>query len=474
MSSFYLGIDVSKGYADFVIQNARKEVVEPVFQLDDTFEGHRRLYEVLEHLSSKHPDAEIFAAAESTGGYESNWLGALRRFQATLPLHVARLNAARVSTYAKAEGCRVTTDAISAEHVAGYQIAHADKIAYEQDDAFAGLRAVHAFIEQLTKQRGALASQLEALLYRAHPELVTYLSGGPAQWVLKLVKQYPTAGRLARARAQTVSKIPFISRERAESLIASARRSVASVEDAAMEALLRTLADQLLSLERLIREQKDSLGKQMALPEEVTILKSFGSIGDYTAVALMLQIQNVERFGSAKKIASFFGVHPAYKKSGDGLSAVRMSKQGSSRMRALLFMITMNAVQNHPTIAPLYERLLARGMPKLSAMGVCMHKTLRILYGMLKHRQLFDPQIDKRNRERIAAARPNAADQRKRRYHDYDETAPLSARAKKRRQQKRSQDAMSTACGMSTSTVATNDKRLGDSKSLFKEQISPA
>ena len=37
MPSYYLGVDVSKGYADFVILDAHKHPVEESFQRDDTF-----------------------------------------------------------------------------------------------------------------------------------------------------------------------------------------------------------------------------------------------------------------------------------------------------------------------------------------------------------------------------------------------------------------------------------------------------
>ena len=37
MTSYYLGIDVSKGYADFVILDSHKQPVKDSFQLDDTF-----------------------------------------------------------------------------------------------------------------------------------------------------------------------------------------------------------------------------------------------------------------------------------------------------------------------------------------------------------------------------------------------------------------------------------------------------
>ena len=44
MQTFYLGIDASKGYADFIILNRYKKVVVESFQLDDTFDGHCLLY----------------------------------------------------------------------------------------------------------------------------------------------------------------------------------------------------------------------------------------------------------------------------------------------------------------------------------------------------------------------------------------------------------------------------------------------
>ena len=46
---------------------------------------------------------------------------------------------------------------------------------------------------------------------------------------------------------------------------------------------------------------------------EVELLKTFKGIGDYSAIGLMLEIQAVERFATAKKLASFFGLHPIFK-----------------------------------------------------------------------------------------------------------------------------------------------------------------
>ena len=71
MKSFYLGIDVSKGYADFVIVNLQKQPMVKNFQLDDTFDGHSRLHEIISRFLADHPQAFMYAAVESTGGYEN-------------------------------------------------------------------------------------------------------------------------------------------------------------------------------------------------------------------------------------------------------------------------------------------------------------------------------------------------------------------------------------------------------------------
>lgn len=43
MNSGYVGIDVSKGYSDFVILNQELQVLTKPVQFDDTRDGHQRL-----------------------------------------------------------------------------------------------------------------------------------------------------------------------------------------------------------------------------------------------------------------------------------------------------------------------------------------------------------------------------------------------------------------------------------------------
>jgi len=51
---------------------------------------------------------------------------------------------------------------------------------------------------------------------------------------------------------------------------------------------------------------------------EVEIPTSFKCIGKLSAIGLVLNIVSIERFPSAKHLASYFGIHSVYKENGDG------------------------------------------------------------------------------------------------------------------------------------------------------------
>jgi transposase len=447
MQTFYLGIDASKGYADFIILDSQKKVAVESFQLDDTFDGHCLLYELLMNFSTDHPDSIICAALESTGGYENNWYNALLEFQGTLNLQTARLNPLGVHHNSKADLKRNVTDKISARNVAEYMIAHPEKVSYQSQDHLASLRKQWGFVRMLTKQCTQLLNQLESLLYSANPEILTYCKDGMPAWVLKLLVKYPTAANLARAKVCSVSRIPFVSTAKAEALVLNAKKSVASAVDDVTQQLVAATVKQILHLKESIRIQTAIMARACAVPE-VELLKTFIGISDASAIGLMLNIQSVKRFKTVKKLAAFFGLHPKLKISGDGVSVVRMSKQGRAEPRQILYMVAMSAITHNPLIREIYEERVGQGMERMAAIGLCMHKILRIIYGMLKSNRAFDPEIDRRNRQKSISHR-NQGQNKVRRYQDYDTKAPISRRQKaKRMEQRQSQSDNGVECGI--------------------------
>jgi transposase len=440
MKSFYLGIDVSKGYADFVITNQHKQPIVQNFQLDDTFSGHNQLYDIISRFMAEHPKAALYAAVESTGGYENNWYNTLIRFQASLNIKTARLNPLGVVHNSKADLKKNVTDKISAQNIAEYLIAHPEKVVYQQQDKLASLRKQWGFVQMLTKQCTQLKNQLHSLLYTANPELLSFCQDGFPAWILKLLLKYPTAAQLRKAHEKTVAKIPYVTQVRAKQLIDDAKHSVASATDPVTAQLVTATASQVQHLKKTISVQTDLMAAQCDVPE-VKLLKTFVGIGDVSAIGLMIELQSVARFKTVKKLASYWGVHPVYKTSGDGSGAFKMSKQGRGNPRQILYTIALSAIEHNSAIKPLYQRHLQQGREKMDAIGICMHKILRIIYGMLKNNTAFDPKIDEANRQRSLpdiTAQPKK--EKNRRFQDYDEKAPVSRRQRnKRLERERSQ-----------------------------------
>jgi len=63
----------------------------------------------LSKFVEQNEDTKIFAAVESTGGYENNWINLLIRLQNSLPIQAARLNPLGVHANSKAGLQRIIT-----------------------------------------------------------------------------------------------------------------------------------------------------------------------------------------------------------------------------------------------------------------------------------------------------------------------------------------------------------------------------
>jgi len=427
MDRFYMGCDVSKGYADFVVLNQRKNVVEKPFQMDDTFEGHNALTNFLSNFFIRYQKADLYVAVESTGGYEDNWYCLLLRLAEVHPMKVARLNPLVVKKHHEASMKRNVTDAISAENIASYLISYPEKVMYNQDTNFQRLCRQWNCTHLLQKQHSQLLNQLNLLLYQSHPGLLRYCKQSVPGWILALISRYPTASKLARARPATVAKIPSVTLEKAQAITNEAKKSVAAHVSETDEFMIVETVNQIKRLDSSIEAHKQHLRKECSFPE-VDLLCSFTGIGWYSAIGLLINIVSIARFPTVKHLASYFGLHPIYRQSGDGSWGFHMSKQGRKKPREILFMVALSATVYNPIISKLYEDCLAKGMVKKAAMGVCMHKILRIVYGMLRTNKSFDPSIDEKNRSRIKADPRKKHCDKKRRFQSHDKMAPISRR----------------------------------------------
>ncbi len=438
---YYIGGDVSKGYCNFVIMDQDRKIIENDFQLDDTPKGHQKLLSILTDIRTKSPDALIFAGFESTGGYENNWYQLLWKLKDTINLQVTRLNPLGVKHHKIANLNRMDNDEISAQQIADYLISHPNVPVYNYEDTFASIRRQWKFIRLLKKQKAQLKQQLESMVYEAHPQMLKYWDEQLSEWFLQVLINYPTAKELAIVTVKKLSAIPYLTEDKARQLIQDARISVASATKPWMGHCIKSLAQQILVQKKTIMQLEKEMLESYSSPE-INILTSFKGIGSFSAFGLMIEIGSIERYRSVKNLASHFGVNPVFKASGDKVLIARMSKKGRKEPRWILYNVALSAIVHNEMIRELYEGYLKGGKAKMSAVGIIMHKILRIIYGMLKHRTNYDPEIDKVNRNREVSKKcdidkdmTKPKTDKSRRYQSYDNDAPISKRQSKKREE---------------------------------------
>ena len=431
-----MGIDASKGYADFTVLNESKEVVENNYQLDDTRSGQEQLIARIEKYFSYDPETVIYAGIESTGGYENHWYDYIKSLGSKYNIKMTRLNPLMVMHNSKADMKRIGTDKISAISIAECLISHKEKIRYDQGDKFHALKRSWTHITLLTKQKVQLENQLDSFMYESNPDLLSYCKNGKPDWLLRLLERYPTAIELSKASIKEMIKVPYINEKLATKIVESSKNTVSKKIDPIYGVMIRSMVIQILGLEKIIENLKNEIHRNCDF-EEINILQSFKGIGVDSATGLFVIIEDINRFDSAKKLVSFFGVHPAFKQSGDKTSKYCMSKKGNSRAREILYMIALCSVRCNPHIKKIYEKHLSKGMAKKAALGAIMHKITRIIFGMLKNRKEYDAQVDIKNslisieNTIVVSSVVNLS----RRYQNYDCDAPISRRQDKKRKE---------------------------------------
>jgi transposase len=97
---------------------------------------------------------------------------------------------------------------------------------------------------------------------------------------------------------------------------------------------------------------------------------------------------DVERFGSVKRYAAFFGLVPRTKQTGMAGEKPRqaLTKGGQNLLKKYMFLAAETARRQDPELAATYERALARGKHHYSAVIIVAHKLVRRVYALLRAR----------------------------------------------------------------------------------------
>lgn len=144
---------------------------------------------------------------------------------------------------------------------------------------------------------------------------------------------------------------------------------------------LELLEDQLKEVEGHI---KRTIKTDLLLQGQVKLLMSIPGIGLLTAAVLLTETHHLEDLQNAKQWASFAGLSPVPRQSGQMVGRCTISKVGNKRIRTLLYMSAVTVTRLDNEQAEFYRRLVKAGKPKKVALIALARKILRICFAVLR------------------------------------------------------------------------------------------
>ena len=122
-------------------------------------------------------------------------------------------------------------------------------------------------------------------------------------------------------------------------------------------------------------------------------VKSIKGIGDKTAHALIAYLPDIDLFKNAKQLAAYAGLNPKQHESGKFKGKTTLSKIGNARLRKALYMPALVVKNSNPYFKDFCSRLEKNGLKPKAIIGAVMRKLIHVIFGILKHKQDFNPAL---------------------------------------------------------------------------------
>lgn len=155
-----------------------------------------------------------------------------------------------------------------------------------------------------------------------------------------------------------------------------------------IQQILKAIQKEITGIDKKLDKLVDEVPQWQAQRDLLMSAKGVGRVLAYTLMSELPELGQLNR----KEIAALVGVAPMNRDSGNH-QGKRYIRGGRHKVRTVLFVSMLSAIQCHPKLKPMYERMVAAGKPKKVAIVACMRKQLIILNTMMKNGTLWDPNM---------------------------------------------------------------------------------
>ncbi len=317
-------------YIGIDIAKATLQIFIPRGRLDLEFENSRtglnQFYKQLKQIYQGEYQGLIFVY-ESTGSYSRP----LEQFCQKKEINCFKVGAYQSASFSKTIKNRNKTDKVDARMLSAMHILANEgdiKVPYRDEDAHQ-LRSYIKYYQSLNKEKTRLTNYLEAASYNQEDPFVL---------------------------SQVKKRIKQINKEQ----------------------------DQLIALAMAVIKANS---EYLTAYNNITSIKGVGQTSGIVFLYLFLRYPNASR----QQITALTGLDPIQNESGTSLKRkTRISKQGTSLVRGILYMPILCVIQHNDEMKHFYERLIEAGKPKMSAQIAVMRKVVLLAHSLYKNNEKYD------------------------------------------------------------------------------------
>lgn len=395
----FVGIDVSRRHHQCSFVTNDRKLVSKTLKINEDREGFQTLIERMCDIAHEKGSVRFHIGLEATGHYHQNLAAFLHSID-DFDLRVSCINPVQTKRFIQMLMLREQNDKVDSRAIAEFMCIQRPDQTSKKRSEMRPVRDLSRLRDQLVSQKTACINQLHALLDQVFPEFEQVfpdIKTEPLAWAV--LYRYPCPKNILTAKTSRLMTVQnrkggrYLGEKKALQLKALAKQTIGSSKGDVYVFQIRILTQNLRSLHKQIEDTEKTIENtinSMNLPPWKTI----PSIGVLTMATLLGDVGDPRLFGSAKKFSSFLGLTPRGKQSGSSVNRKgHISKCGPSHIRQKLYMCVVSALatKKNPLLLDIYNRLVSKGKPKNVAIVACMNHLARVIYGIFKYNQPFDP-----------------------------------------------------------------------------------
>lgn len=375
----YVGIDVAKHKHQVAIIDDKGEIYEDDLIILNNRSDFQKLDAIICRIQ-KQTNQKCKLAMEDTGHYNAPIL----QFLQGKNYQVYRYNPILVKEFSKVHTLRKTkTDKADALVIAKMVMGDFEKREQTQDKITVELKELTRYRSRLGKHQALLKTQYTRILETSFPELATYGQVRYSDYMIQLLKKYPSPKKIAMAHEKTLSKLLGVNNSRIQpgTLKQLAKESVGCYSSITELELTQTIQQmelfdkQIKEVDKKIQEMMDTLDSPIVTIPGISY--RLGSI-------IIAEIGNILNFQNPAQLLAFAGMEPSIYQSGKYQGIGKMVKRGSPQLRWAMYHASRLVSIYSPTFKKYYEKKLLEGKYFNVVLSHVAKKLIRVIFHLMR------------------------------------------------------------------------------------------